>query len=168
MPVKFEDYSVKVKAALNDTTIAWLHTWASEAEAQAKRNVSSQGWSSAERSQLRGSYANMVDESKGEATIGTPLEQGYWEEFGTGEYADTSKNGGKPGRRGWWVYKDGYKGNGGEILTEAEAKAIAAGDPKLHATNGRRPSYTLENAFNFVKPKAIADLKEQLKEKMEK
>lgn len=160
MAVEFQDFSFEVKAALNDKTIAWLHETAEEIASQAKRNCSTGEEYS---SQLRGSYRAEVNEGAGEARIGSPLEQAYWEEFGTGSYADTSKNGGKPGRKGWWVYKDGYTGKGGKILTESKAKAIAAGDPTVHATNGRRPSYTLENAFTFVKPKAIAQLEKILK-----
>jgi hypothetical protein len=67
------------------------------------------------------------------------------------------------GRPGWWVYKDGYKGDGGPILTEAQAKAIAEEDPTLHATNGRKPAKTLETAFIVNKPKAEADLERRMK-----
>lgn len=159
MAVKFEDFSFEVKTAINDTSIAWLHEWANEITSHAKRNCQMD-----DNGQLRGSYANIVDEASGKSQIGSPLESAFWEEFGTGEYADTAKNGGKPGRKGWWVYKDGYRGNGGDVLTEAEAKAIAAGDPTVHATNGRRPSYTLEKAFTINRPKAEDDLKKKLKE----
>lgn len=159
----YNDMSVQVKAEINDTTIAWLHTWSSEIASHAKRHCSKgEDYSS----QLRGRYRNIVDEEKGEAQIGNDMEQAYWEEFGTGEYADTAKNGGKKGRQGWWVYKDGYQGDGGEILTEAEAKAIeASSHGDLHATNGRRPNYTLENAFRQNKEKAKADLERLLAEK---
>lgn len=160
MAVEFQDFSFEVKAALNDISIGWLYETANEITSQAKRNCSTGEEYS---NQLRGSYSNNVDESKGQATIGSPLEQAFWEEFGTGAYADTSKNGGRPGRKGWWVYSDVVKGNGGKVRTEAQAKAIAASDPTLHATNGREPNYTLEKAFTTVKPKAIAHLEEQLK-----
>ena len=161
MAVEFRDNTIKVKAAINDTTIAWLHEWANEIASHAKRNCSKDQEYSGD---LRDSYANIVDEDAGKATIGSPLEQAFWEEFGTGEHADTSKNGGKQGRQGWWVYKDGYKGKGGKVLTEAQAKAMAAGDPTVLATNGRDPNYTFENAFNANKRKAEADLKKKLKE----
>jgi hypothetical protein len=160
MAVEFQDFSFEVKAALNAKTIAWLHETANEITAQAQRNCSTDEEYSA---QLKGSYANVVNETKGEATIGSPLEQAFWEEFGTGSHADMSKNGGRPGRKGWWVYKDGYKGKGGKILTERQAKAMAAGVPSLHATNGREPNYTLEKAFKTVKPKAIAQLEKTMK-----
>lgn len=155
MSVEFKDYSMQVKAALNDTTKAWLNTWANEIAAQAKDNTQLDGDAGIE---LRKSYKADVDDGAGEAKIGTPLEAGYWEEYGTGEYAVHGD-----GRKGWWVYKDGYKGNGGKQLTEAQAKAIAARKPNVHATNGRKPAATLEKAFLFVKPKAEADLENRLK-----
>ena len=54
-------------------------------------------------------------------------------------------------------------GSGGAMLTEEEAKAIAASDPTIHATNGRPPSHTLEKAFTVNKPKAIADAEQRLR-----
>lgn len=155
MAVQFIDNSIEVKAELNEKTIGWLHTWANEIAATAKRECAMDG---DEGVQLRKSYRAEVDEGAGEAQVGTHLESGYWEENGTGEHAVNGD-----GRKGWWVYKDGYKGNGGKVLTEQEAKAAAAGDPTLHATNGRPPNYTLEKSFIKNKPKAIADLESRLK-----
>lgn len=155
MAVVFEDYSIEVKAELNDTTIAWLNTWANEIASTAKRTCAMDGDAG---TQLRGSYRADVNAGAGEAQIGTPLESGYWEEFGTGEYAVNGD-----GRQGWWVYKDGYQGNGGKVLTESEAKAIAARDPSLHATNGRPANYTLEKAFTLNRAKAVADLENKLR-----
>lgn len=170
MSAKFEDYSVKVKAALNDTTIAWLHEVANEIAAQANRNCKMDG--EAGRT-LRGSYGTSVDEKKGSATVGSPQEAVYWEEFGTGEYADTAKNGGKKGRQGWWVYVEGgsgYDGKTNAYKTQKEAEAVAAGMraegiPAV-ATKGRKPAYTLLNSFNTVAPNAVDDLKRRLKEKV--
>lgn len=155
MAVEFKDFSINVKTAINDTTISWLYETALEIEAQAKRNCAMDGEIG---SQLRGSYRADVDEGSGQAKIGTPLEAGYWEEWGTGEYAAHGD-----GRKGWWVYSDKVKGNGGKQRTERQAKAIAASDPSLHATNGRPPHYTLEKAFTKTKPKAIANLEKRLK-----
>lgn len=155
MAVQFIDNSIEVKAELNQNTIGWLHTWANEIASTAKRECSLDG---EEGKQLRKHYRAEVDEGAGEAQIGSPLESAYWEEYGTGEHAAHGD-----GRKGWWVYKDGYKGNGGKKLTEQEAKAAAAGDPTVHATNGRPPNYTLEKAFTKNKSKAIADLENRLK-----
>lgn len=155
MAVEFNDFSINVKTSINDTTISWLYETALEIESQAKRNCKMDGEVG---SQLRGSYRSDVDEGTCQAKIGTALEAGYWEEWGTGEYAAHGD-----GRKGWWVYSDKVKGNGGKQRTEAQAKAIAAGDPSLHATNGRPPNYTLEKAFTKTKPKAIANLEKRLK-----
>ena len=96
--VDFKDFSVNVKAAINNTTIAWLHETANEVTAQAQRNCKMEEDTG---KRLKGSYRNVVDDGKGEAQVGTPLEEGYWEEFGTGSHADMAKNGGKRGRQGW-------------------------------------------------------------------
>lgn len=155
MAVVFKDFSVDVKAEINDTTIGWLYAWAEEIASTAKRNCALDGEAG---TQLRGSYRADVNESAGKAKIGTPLEAGYWEEWGTGEYAAHGD-----GRKGWWVYSDKVKGNGGKRRTEKQAKAIAASEPSLHATNGRRPNYTLEKAFKTNESKAIADLQRLLR-----
>lgn len=155
MAVEFKDFSINVKTTLNETTIAWLYEAANEVTSHAKRNCSMTD----DSGQLKGSYSNVVNEGKGEAKVGSPLESAYWEEWGTGEYAAHGD-----GRKGWWVYSDKVKGNGGKTRTESQAKAIAASDPSLHATNGREPHYTLEKAFTTNQPKLIAQLEKKLKE----
>ena len=155
MAVQFIDNSFEVKAALDDKTKAWLTTWAEEIASTARENCAMDG---DEGTQLRGSYRADIDLGAGEAKVGTDKESGYWEENGTGEHAVNGD-----GRKGWWVYKDGYKGDGGDVLSEQEAKAIAARDPSLHATNGRPAHYTLEKAFTVNAPKAKADLERMLK-----
>lgn len=162
MSVEFKDFSMQVKAALNDTTKAWLNTWANEIAAQAKDNTQMDGDVGVE---LRKSYKADVNDGAGEAKIGTPLEAGFWEEYGTGAYAAHGD-----GRKGWWVYIEGQEsGKGGKAYaTKEEAEEAAAflrSEKKLKAcvTNGRKPAYTLEKAFTAVKPKAEADLEKRLK-----
>lgn len=133
MSVEFKDNSLKVKAALNEKTIAWLHEAAGEIESQSKRNTR------ADTGQLKNSWANTVDESNGTATVGSPLENAVWEEFGTGEYALHGD-----GRKTAWTYKD-RKG-------------------KWHRTSGKRPSRALNNAFASSKGKLKSRLKKMLKE----
>ena len=142
--VDFKDFSINVKVALNDTTKKWLLETANEVTAQAQRNCA---MADDAGKRLKGSYANNVDADNGTATVGTPLEEGYWEEFGTGEHADMAKNGGKPGRQGWWVY---VKGQGPSAKVSKvyrdkdEAEAIAASmradGLNAYATNGRDPN----------------------------
>ena len=132
MPVEFKDNSLKVKAALNEKTIAWLHEAAGEIESQSKRNTR------VDTGQLKNSWANTVDETNGIATVGSPLENAVWEEFGTSEYALHGD-----GRKTAWTYKD-RKG-------------------KWHRTSGKRPSRALNNAFASLKGKLKARLEQILK-----
>lgn len=162
--VEFKDFSFQVKAALNDTTIAWLYETSEEIKSQAQRKCALDGDAG---KQLKGSYDRIVDEGKGEAQIGSPLEQAFWEEYGTGEHA----KGPKPGRQGWWIYIKGQaSGNGGQTYrTKEEAESMAAYIREKYGknavvTNGRDPNYTLQKAFEATKNKAEARLKAQLKE----
>lgn len=87
---------------------------------------------------IRNSWTYTVDESNGEATIGSPLENAIWEEFGTGQYA---LNG--DGRKTPWVYKDD-KGN-------------------WHRTTGKQPRRALNNAYITLKSSLQARLEQVLK-----
>lgn len=166
MAVTFHDFGFQVKAALNQTTLTWLEETANDIASQANRNVKLEDDAG---KILRGSYAALVDTAKGEATIGTPREEGFWEEFGTGSYADTSKNGGIPGRPMWWVYvtNETPRTDNPIYRTEEQAKREAAWlrseGKDAHASNGRRPSYTLENSFKTTKGPAIAELERRMK-----
>ena len=163
MPVHFEDYTYNVEAKLNEKTIAWLYEVANEITSQAQRNCQ---MTSEDHGQLKGSYANKVDEGKGEAKIGSPLESAYWEEWGTGEYAAHGD-----GRKGWWIYIPGQASMGGgqtyatkEEAEKAAAYIRAAYDKEAIVTNGRPPNYTLEKAFKKTEPKAKARLESLLGE----
>ncbi|MBQ9740411.1 MAG: hypothetical protein IJV91_05665 [Kiritimatiellae bacterium] len=169
--VVFKDFSMEIKAALDEASIAALYEIAAEVTSQAQRTCVMEDDAG---KRLKGSYANTVDESKGMATVGTPLEEGYWEEFGTGEHADTAKNGGKPGRQGWWVY---VKGQGtrakvsAEYRDKEEAEAVAASmraeGLDAYATNGRDPHYTLERSFEAKAEWAKKHVANTLKERLE-
>lgn len=98
--VKFEDNSMKVKAAIDEALLQFLEEAASELQSQAVRGTP------VDTGQLEGSWAHTVDESNLEAKIGSPLENAIWTEFGTGEYALKGN-----GRKGGWFYKDD-KGQG--------------------------------------------------------
>lgn len=160
--VELKDFSINVKAEINDTTIAWLHTWSNEIASQAARNCMLEDDAG---KQLKGSYKAVVNDGKGEAKVGSPLEQAYWEEWGTGEYAAHGD-----GRKGWWVYVKGQPtGNGGRTYRDRDEAQSIADSMRLdgldaYATNGRRPNYTLERAFENTAPKAINDLADKLKD----
>ena len=166
MPVKFNDYSMHVKAELNDITKQWLHEASFEVQAHAQRNCK---MDDEEGRRLRGSYKNVVDEDKGEAIVGSARESVYWEEFGTGSHAAHGD-----GRKGWWVYvKNGEtrKKTGATYSSREEAEEAAEFLRKVknldaYATNGREPNYTLEKAFKQNKAKLESRLEYLLKEGM--
>lgn len=130
MPVEFHDYSIKVKGALNSGVEKGLIAAAGEITSQAIRN------SRRKTGQLAGSWSFNVEDKT--ATIGSPLQNAIWEEFGTGEYAESG------GRKGGWVYRDA-EGN-------------------FHFTRGKRPNRTLQRAFESKKNTAIMLIKKAIQE----
>ena len=135
MSVELEDFSIQVKAALDEAAIAYLYEAGGELEAQAKRN------SRVGSGQLKNSWTYRVDESGGECTVGSPLENAIWEEFGTGEYALHGD-----GRKGGWVYRDEKTG-------------------EFHHTYGKTPHRALQSAFTSLKAALISRIGEILKER---
>lgn len=165
--VTFKDYSIEVTEALDETTIAWLLEAANEVTSQAQRTCVMEDDVG---KRLKGSYKNAVDGRSGVAQIGTPLEEGYWEEFGTGEYAAHGD-----GRKGWWIFIRGEasKGGGQSYATQEEAEEAAAFLRTVKGldavvTNGRPPNYTLERAFEAKQGWAKDRLADMLKERMDK
>lgn len=130
--VEFTENSVKCKNAIEKVCIAWLTEVGGEIVSQVKRRTR------VDTGQLKGSWKYVVDRDKMECTIGSPLENAIWEEFGTGEYALKGN-----GRKTPWRYKD--------------AKG------KWHTTTGKRPNRALFTAFKMVEPKARRALEIALK-----
>lgn len=154
MAVTVQDFSVQVKTKMSQAVANALRESGAEVASHANSNVR-MPYDAGQK--LRGSYSYSVDAAGGRCTVGTPLEEGYWEEFGTGSHADTAKNGGVPGRPEWWVFipNETPRTDNPVYRTEEEAKAIAASwreDGKdAHASNGNDPNYTLEKAFTAKK-----------------
>ena len=96
MPVEFRDYSMKVRAQMKDAAKRFLIEAAHEVTSQTIRTTPMK------KTQLRDSWSNSVDESAMTAQIGSPLEESFWNEFGTGSHAIHGD-----GRKGWWVYIEG-------------------------------------------------------------
>ena len=135
MSVQFTNNSARVKEAIDDAVIAYLHEAGGELEAQVKRNTK------VGSGQLKSSWKYTVDESKGECTVGSPLENAIWEEFGTGEFA---LNG--DGRKGGWSYQD-EKG-------------------EWHHTYGKAPKRAFKRAFDSLKNALIQRAEEVLKARL--
>lgn len=132
MAVEFHDFNINVKTAMSERAIAWLYEAAGEIESQTKRNTR------VDTGQTKNSWDYRVDESNLEATVGSPLENALWEEFGTGEYALHGD-----GRKGGWNYKD-KKG-------------------EWHHTFGKRPNRAFYRAFTSLKHALIRSAEEYMK-----
>lgn len=133
--IEFVDNRVQVNKALDDAVGAFLLEASAEIVSAAARG------SRVDSGQLKGSWKANVNESKGEAVIGSELENAIWEEFGTGEYAAKGD-----GRKGGWSYQDD-SGN-------------------WHHTTGKKPNRTLQRAFDGTKGKIINRAKQIFKEGM--
>lgn len=136
MSTRFTNNSAQVKAALDDAAIAYLYEAGGELEAQVKRN------SRVGTGQLKNSWTYTVDEKGGVCTVGSPLENAIWEEFGTGEYA---LNG--DGRKGGWYYRDEKDGT-------------------WHHTFGKTPHRAFHRAFTSLRTALIRRAEEVLKGRM--
>ena len=73
--VHFDDFSLQVKAAIEEAAIQYLHEGAGELVSQTARN------SPVDTGQLKNSWNYKVDEGKKEATIGSSLENAIWNEY---------------------------------------------------------------------------------------
>ena len=98
--VEFQDFTIKVKNAMDDGINAVLEECAGELESQVKRN------SRVDTGKTKNSFRHHVDDKAHVAYIGSDAENAIWQELGTGEYA---LNG--DGRKGGWAYVD-EKGKG--------------------------------------------------------
>lgn len=130
--VEFHDYSIEVKAKINDALIAALHEASGEIVSQTARNTR------VDTGQTKGSFEYVVDESKLESTIGSPLENAIWEEFGTGLQA---LNG--DGRKTAWRYQDA-RGN-------------------WHTTTGKKGTRAFFNAFEKLKNSIVKLFESKMK-----
>ncbi len=131
MAVQFTDNSMEVKAALDSAVEQFLEEAGGELESQAMRNQTR-----VDTGQTKGAWTHIGEDKK--VTIGNPLENAIWEEFGTGEYSI------KGGRKGGWVYRDKRTG-------------------KFYKTRGKTALRPLHNAFTAGKGKIIRRAEQILK-----
>lgn len=165
MSVEFVNNSIRTKGAVRDACVAYLYEAAGEVQAQTMRNMPPGQWFSQQKTKWE--YA--VDEDKLEATVGNPMQQSLWTEFGTGEYALHGD-----GRKGYWVYVKGSdssgESTGGESYTLHEAKRIVAmmraEGLDAHYTKGQTPKRPFQQAFDSLKAVLIRRAGEILKEEV--
>lgn len=134
--IKFNDYTIEVKEAIAELAYRCVEESAGELESQVKRNTR------VDTGQLKNSWSHnttgsmMTGEFK--STIGSPLENAIWEEFGTGDYALEGN-----GRKGGWFYVDN-EGIG-------------------HFTHGKKPSRAFYKAYTSLKNKLIKHMQDIFK-----
>lgn len=158
--VYIRDFSAQVSSAIREHALIALETAANEMASQVKRRTrESTFWPK----DVRGSWDYAIDLDKIQATVGSPLEQSYWEELGTGEYAVN-----KDGRKGWWVYVEGndQPTRSFEVLSrdEAEQRAAYLRDMGLdaHISNGTPPNRPMHRAFVEEKDTIIAVIESEM------
>lgn len=118
------------KGAITDAVQTALEEIGAELESQTARNQTR-----VKTGATKGGWTHVV--GQGEVTIGNPLENAIWEEYGTGDYAE------KGGRKGGWVYK--------------------ASDGNFYKTHGKKPIRPLRTAFDQNKGKVQKRFEQALK-----
>lgn len=133
--VNFEDFSFQVKDTMNELLGAALEEIGAEIASQAARNTRT----SSGDTKRKWDYYVEQNENEASVTVGNPLENAIWEEFGTGEYA---LNG--DGRKGgWYIFADDAP-----ELARYNMKVVYGKDgKKFYYTEGKTPSRALYKAW---------------------
>ena len=131
---KFTDHSIEVTDALRSVAYKAVEEATGELESQVKRNTVVD----TEQTKNAWTHTVRVDGDVTTGTVGNPLQNSIWEEFGTGEYA---LNG--DGRKGGWYYVD-EEGKG-------------------HFTRGKHPRRPFFHAYNALKSKIIRHIQNAIK-----
>lgn len=160
--ITFRSNLPELTAEIDQKVNQWLEESAGELESKVKR------LSRVDTGQTKGSYQHIVDTSKKEARVGSPLQNAIWEEYGTGEYALNGN-----GRKGWWVY---VKGSNGEYRSNAPKKYytkeqalrimayLRSKGLEAYATCGKTPNRPIFRAFSENEAKIIRRLEQVLNE----
>lgn len=155
MSIEFKDFSDEVKRKIEDALIAGLYEAAGEIKSQVVTNTKTH----VDKGNTRNAWAYHVDEEGLSATIGNPLENSLWEEFGTGAWAE----GGKGRKDAWYVPVDGYTGRKAPTYNGKVCIVYGKGGKKFYKTNGKKPRRDFQSAFNQKKNTAINIMQNKLK-----
>lgn len=133
--VQFIDHTLEVQGLIESLIVQGLEESAGELKSLLVDITA------VDTGQLRGSWSHTVNGSNGHfvATVGSPLENAIWEEFGTGEYA---LNG--DGRKGGWGYEDPKTG-------------------ETVFTRGKHPKRPFHKAYTIKKNTLIQHVKDVVK-----
>ena len=163
--IEFKDYSIEVKNALKSLAYKAVEEACGELESQTKQNTVTKS------STTKNAWTHNVKASKDETTgtVGNPLENAIWEEFGTGTWA---LNG--DGRQGYWVFVDdgdssdsSASKNTTKSYTLKEAKKVVAilrsKGKNAYYTNGKEPRRAFWKAYTTLKNKLIKQMQDIFK-----
>lgn len=143
--VEFIDNHLQVNRAIDDAVGAFLLEASAELVSATARNTQ------VDNGQLKGSWAANVDEAKGEAVVGSPLENAIWTELGTGEWA--LKRNGRVGA--WYVPVEKVTGSKKPTFNGKVVIVYGKDGQKFYKTNGKKPVRMLQTAFDRNKGKII-------------
>lgn len=147
--VEFIDNHIQVNRAIDDAVYDYLVGVSVELVKQTVRNIDKA--KAVDSGQLKGSFTYIVDESKGEAVVGSPLENAIWTELGTGEWA--LKRNGRIGA--WYVPVEKVTGNKKPTFNGKVIIVYGKDGQKFYKTNGKKPVRMLQTAFDRNKNKII-------------
>lgn len=115
---------------MNNAAVAFLHEASGELESQVKVNTR------VDTTQTKNHWTYRVDEQNLTSTIGNPMENAIWEEFGTGQYALRGNGRNSPwrfrDRHGRWWTTSGKRG------TRAFYRAFKTTAPRIQSEMVRR------------------------------
>ena len=153
--VEIQDFTIKVKKAMNEAALKWLEESAIVIHGEVDRTAKTGRVNGGD---TRQKWKWVVDEKKMEATVGNPLENAIWEEFGTGEYAD----GGKGKKGGWYIPIGEGKDQISQAVVDAYGFKVVHGKNGMDFafTKGKKPKRTLYNAYRKKKSGIIRKAKE--------
>ena len=166
--IEFKDNRLVVEDRMTTLIGKILLEVAAELVSQTARNTK------VDTGQTKNSWAANVKEDpdgKSVATIGSPLQNAIWEEFGTGEYALNGN-----GRKGYWVYVDDGKDSkksskSGKSYTLKEAKRAVAylrsKGLEAYYTKGKKPRRPFWKAYTTLKPRLIRKMQNEFKRGMQ-
>lgn len=147
--VEFIDNHVQVNRAIDDAVYDYLVGVSNELVTQTVRNIDAA--KVVDTGQLKGSFTSIVDESKGEAVVGSPLENAIWTELGTGEWA--AKRNGRAGA--WYVPVEKVTGKKKPTFNGKVIIVYGKDGQQFYKTNGKKPVHMLQKAFDQNKNKII-------------
>jgi hypothetical protein len=151
--IKLSNHLPNIKGKVNSAALEWLKEAAGELESETKRNTT------ADTGQLKNSWVYQVNRGKGEAYVGSPLENAVWNEYGTGEHAAEGNGRKTP----WYVPVEAVTGTKKPSFQGQVVVVHGKNGKAYYKTDGKDPQMTLHNAWDTVMPKAEKGLQSKLK-----